>query len=223
MSVISCNEFRKNIPKRNDFIDHFPQLIDNLKSYKPILFMPHDILEETSKSPITSEFLYQPVILGILEDGRICSLVIGGILPFFDVLLTGDTSEIPISVILGQLENSDIPVAKYEIVTAKKIKYYNEDEDKFLRIHFNKLNTRKKAIAKLRPIYELFWDDETCYYRKWAREYRINLANWLVISNYKLLNKDIPGLVLYVDINDIVVYDKDKHKLVPYLLNVGKR
>lgn len=215
---ISSTDFRKNLPKRNDFIDKIPELIDNLKSYKPILFMPHDLLEETSKNPNTGEFVYQPILFGILEDGRICSIVIGGILPFFDVLLTSsekDIDEISISSILGSLENSDINVAKYEIVYAKKIKYYHENKDKFLRIYFNKLNTRKKAIGILRNKYDLYWDDETCYYRKWAREYRISLANWLVVSNYKTLDKDISGLVLYVDIKNIKLYTPEDLKSNP--------
>lgn len=100
-----------------------------------------------------------------------------------------------------------IEPTRYEIVSGKPLHGFQEHESYYVKIYFNKLQQRKDAINYVRALkYSTFHDDLSSYYRVVSRDYLLQLANWMTVSNYYVNfdNKYIKGDVIMVSINDIV-------------------
>lgn len=180
--VISYTELATIIPKRRDFIDS--KLSDkvnaDLESQK-IMFMPSGVWDD---KPLQlkqyGKSCYQFLLFGILEDGRKATVMIDGILPYFEVKIPDEISAKGISHCESfasrlfdelEMEREDyfnfmktinrqpkeaasqywkLKPKQYEIVSGKPLKYYQEHQSSYMRIYFEKTAYRKDAILYVR-------------------------------------------------------------------------
>ena len=198
-------------PTRDQFIDRDLDkiIISKITKKEPIFFMPNDVFEQTTNVEVDGahNFTYTPIIIGVLESGRKVSVVVTSVRPFFDIELVKDRSYYE-----GILRSEGIDFDYTEVVQQKPFFYYTRNTRSYLRIFFTKTNVRVKAIKYLNGVgISTYWDDNTCYYRKVAREIHLNLADWLLLKTYYIPGKtsSIKGSVLYVDVADIISYSGD--------------
>lgn len=209
-------QFLKKLPKRSDFIDpvEHEKIVQDVKHKKPILFLPNDIIDQHVK---TQEGIrYRPIMTGILRDGTKAAVVLKDQHPWFDVRVpdTADSWSFA-NAIRETLKAAECWTVSVEAVQIFPGKLFHEKPHEYLRISFNTLFQRKKALNALRydpmksnvihfqfkrhlgvggdslnrpdgPVLETANDDTSCYYRKIARENKIKLAGWNQITNYEI-------------------------------------
>jgi DNA polymerase elongation subunit (family B) len=96
----------------------------------------------------------------------------------------------------------------YEHIYARPFKYYQEHQSVFLRMYFNSLNVRTKAIVALNDYeYETTSDDKTSYYKVVCRDNLISFSSWCIISNYQVARIDsVKDEVFRVNVKDYKQY-----------------
>ncbi|GES96599.1 DNA polymerase [Rhizophagus clarus] len=161
------------IPSRNDIVAEFDNgmtviLQQSLSSKQPIYFMPTEVSDDTSE-------------------------YVNGIKPFFDVEVP---EEMPLSTfktrLVNILSNTLKGTSKFGIenISAFPLQGYHTEKKLYIRIitwnQFDRYNALKAvrevsirtASDDLTPIY---------YYRKVAREERLPLSSWALLSNYSYI------------------------------------
>ena len=114
------------------------------------------------------------------------------------------------STLLAAFHEYDRLIERTEIINRRPMFGFrcpDQETVEYMRFYFNTVHERRNVLKYAqKKEFKLASDDETCYYRKIAREYRINLTNWLNIKKYKIIQKtsiDIVDVKLEADINDI--------------------
>jgi DNA polymerase elongation subunit (family B) len=214
------NAFLSALPKRADFLDPVLHnaLIQDVRKKNPILFLPNDIIDQHVKTE--KGMRYKPILVGVLRDGTKAAVVIDDISPSFDVRVP-DTADIWsfTNSVKEHLKSNNVYYTSVENVQHFPGKLFHEKPCDYLRIFFNTLFQRKKALNALRydsensniigfqfkkhfgsggdslnrpdgPKIETVNDDTSCYYRKIARENKIKLAGWNQIQNYVVETND---------------------------------
>src|ERR1700678_3520009 len=215
--------FIESLPKRNDFIDiNNTKLINNgIKENMPVIFLPNDILEQHYRDGYVLK--YKLILFGILKDGSKAAVVLSGIRPFFDVRAPiRSNSDDFISNLRNIFKINQFYPVELEILYKYSFKYFQEKESLFIRVYFNTLHARNKALnfildydfeyydsnnQKNKVILETASNDKSCYYRKVAREYKFKLCDWNLIQNYS------------IDLNE--TYCKKKCVRYTFLVNIG--
>ena len=179
---------------RNDIVAEFDNgmtviLQQSLSGKQPIHFMPTEVSDDTSEyvNGISSYILR---ITGTLINGQKAVVKITGIKPFFDVEVP---EEMPLSTfktrLVNILSNTLKGTSKFGIenISAFPLQGYHTEKKLYIRIitwnQFDRYNALKAvrevgirtASDDLTPIY---------YYRKVAREERLPLSSWAVLTNY---------------------------------------
>jgi DNA polymerase elongation subunit (family B) len=230
----------KNIPNRNGFLDKnlYNDTQELITKNKELLFMPNAIHEMTIQEKKYDKSLYKIVLFGALQDGRKTTVVISGILPYFEVIIP-ETNECDIDEfnknntesqqtnlpkcdnsnqsdqaihLFSQLTNLKYACPeKFEIIRGKSFKGYQKNKKMFVRFYFNKLKTRKEAMKYVEERgYETTSNDRSCYYRVVCRDYQTSFSSWIKINNYKIKSYlSIRGNVFDVNIIDYKECDDD--------------
>jgi DNA polymerase elongation subunit (family B) len=197
----------ETFPRREDFIDKEldATIVRDITVNKPIFFMPNDVFEQTTNIGLGKEYnyTYTPILIGAIESGRRVSIVVTNERPFFDIEMVKNQPEYE-----SIMDQNGLQFDTTEVVYQKPFFYYTKNTRPYLRVYFKKASDRKKSINYFNSAgISTYWDDLTSYYRKVAREKHLNLADWLLLKKYKVVqSKDIKGVVLFVNIADIASY-----------------
>ena len=224
---VNINVLKEQLCSREDLLDKkdIRLIEDKAKCNEDLLFMANDLTESFPSNK------YQLIIHGIFPSGEKATVEINGILPFIDIQGDNNLSKhdniIKVRSILMKesLEYADIKVNK-----GKPFLLYNENESYFVRIYFKSIKNRKDAIQYFhKKKITSYNNDISCYYRVVARNYKLNLTSWNIISNYKLIFNSYIYKSKYhikIDIDDIKPYedeDYDKFKDIPkHLIQMDK-
>ena len=176
-------------------------LKDEIANHRDIPFMPVDI--EEAKEYINQIPHYILRLYGYLVNGQKAVIAITGIKVFFNIRVPNNAS-IPKfwSKIKGILttgkDNSgktvNMNLIRMECIKAYPIRGYHAEKKPYLRIVASNKDLRFTALdiissynSKVDPEckIETASDDTGTYYHKVAREYRIPLSGWGLISNYR--------------------------------------
>lgn len=170
------------VPSRNDFIHQ--ELIDDV-----FHFLPIDVEDANEYRNGVPE--YRLRMFGATKDGTKTTVIVDDVDVYFDILVPDDNDVD--SYTLSAIEIFDaIKVShnKHQVIKAKKFLGYSESLSTFIRVFFNNLTERRKAIAALRERdYYTASDDRSCYYRKFARDYSLPIATWMEIRPHTV-NRD---------------------------------
>lgn len=185
-----------------------------LKKYN-LIFLPNDI----SESLIFEN--YKLIMHGILQCGSKTTVIINNIYPYVDIKYDETKSDKDNIVKLKELFKNDrlskmlkgktVDFKSIKIIEGKEFLYFKENNQKFIRITFNKLYHRTCFIRVLDKLnIPSFNNDLNNYHRVVSRHYNINLCNWNLLSNYTINRNSIykSKYVLNIDINDISKFDE---------------
>jgi DNA polymerase elongation subunit (family B) len=194
--------YTKNMIKRNRDI--------------PVLF------NDVNESPVFSE--YKLIIHGITPCGSKTTVIVENIYPSVDVEYLEELSKqentkriqqlLSDSELLKKLKNKAPEVKGIKLVEGKKLIGFSENNSQFIRIFFKNLYHRKEFILNVtKKSVQTYNNDISSYYRVVARQYKLALSGWTVLSNYSV-DKDSTmyksKYVIYVNIDDMkVMNDED--------------
>lgn len=205
--------FLDSLPKRTEFIDtdENRRIVGAINGHEPVLFLPNDILESHWKTD-EGKLLYKIVLIGVLRDGSKASVVIRGIYPSFDIRVPADADSWGfINAVRGAFRETGVYCKDIDTFRQLPGKLFKEAPIEYLRISFWTLFQRKKGLVALRtgtvayPRSGRFGpgngqldvggantanDDQSCYYRKIAREMKIKLCGWNWIKGYTMITGD---------------------------------
>src|SRR6266516_3922394 len=196
-------EFLASIPSRNEIIAEYDNgmtaiLQQSLSGKQPIHFMPTEVSDDTKYINGVSTYILR--ITGSLINRQKAVVNITGIRSFFDVEVPED---MPLSIfktklvrILSNIFNS---TSKFgiETISAFPLQGYHAEKKPYIHVrtwnHYDRYNALKavRAVGMCTAS-----DDLNCqyYYRKVAREERLPLSSWAVLSNY--LYEHIQGVLI---------------------------
>ena len=234
-------DFYNALPIRSDFIDKKANetIRNKIVAKQDILFHSNDILETHYKE---DGRLHYKLIFGVLRDGSKAAVILNDIEIYFELKVPADANTYSFTEeIRNLLISNKIFIDNITTVSKKPFKLFNEKNVDYLRITFNTLNQRQKALGIIcfqHECRERPWvkntiitytnktgnisklntrdnksitaeDDSTYrgrnYYRKVARNYKINIAGWNTISKYRIVTNN--GII--------------KDKCVPYIFSTN--
>lgn len=209
-------QIKRELPKRSDFLNEklVNAISNRIEKRKPVQFMPNDLIE--NHISINGEHCYVIYLIGILPDGSKATVVLEGIDVYFDVRVPPGVNIKEFSSDLRhKLYVADCTPDKQEVVYRKPFKLYCEERQPFIRVYYKAHYRYKKAIKYMlnETSYETASNDQSCYYRKVAREYKFNTAGWNIVSKYvidKSGNLANTTYVLRVNIKNFKPYDVKK-------------
>lgn len=190
-SYSMSTEEKKNVlsklPRREHFLE--PAAVARqealLKEGAPIKFLPNDVMEVTKNNES------QLILFGIMPDGMKTALTLRGFRPFFDIRVPNRDNPLEFSqIILNTIRSEKIIVPECKIINARPFVGYKEHPIPFVRVFFNTVNDRKRALMFIKDYdfggtrLETASNDLTAHYRKLAREYRFYLCGWNEVSDY---------------------------------------
>lgn len=218
--------FRDKLPKRSEFVDKeiSNEIKRKIAGSEPIMFMPNQTVEIYTKTKLLKSEL---MLIGITRDGSKAAVILQNIKIFIDVKVPDDVEDaVDVeSVIAAQLKSEKIFVSKTKIVYLTAFaEDYNPNKVPYIRMFFNTISQRKKAIVYLgkndiempsnmgKRRLQSSENDDGSHYRKIAREYKIPLGAWNTVSNYTLLSECDNAVmekfeyVFNVDVKNFVAY-----------------
>jgi len=219
-------KFVEQLPKRTDFVTKKSlNLIDkSISNDKNLLFLPNDLLENHYNEG--KKLVYKILLMGVMPGGAKAAVVLNNIKVFFDIRVpeTADPNKFE-QTVRKEFKESDIWCSSIETIEKYPFKEFHEKPVPYLRVYFSTLHSRKNALKRVQNTFK-FWnnngrhetvncldtanDDNTCYYRKVAREYKFLLAGWDLIRKYKVATPDkytkssCYQYTFEVDVNDFI-------------------
>lgn len=214
-NVINYSQI-KNLPTRNTFLNkaEYDSVSNDISICNKLLFMPCSLHEMHLQEKKYEKAKYKIVLFGSLLDGRRATVVINGIQPYFELMLSDDieNSSEKAMEIFNELKQKDITHPEsFKIIKGRKFKGFKEKKQTFVRFYFEKLKTRREAIKEIRlKGYETTSDDISSYYRMVCRDYLTTFSSWVYISNYIIRSYNtIRGSVFNIDIKDYIKCEED--------------
>jgi len=211
---INIHSLKNELCVREDLLesDEVNLIEDKINSKNDILFLGNDLTENFPSME------YQMILYGILPCGSKTVIEITGIEPYIDIKGDNNITESEnISNIRQMLCNNDLNYTKLKINIGKEFMLYNENESYFIRIFFKSLKNRKDAIKYFGNVkITTYNNDISCYYRVVARDYKLNLTSWNILSNYRIIFNSYLYKTKYhikIDINDIKPYNDGDYLL----------
>ena len=163
-------------------------LQQSLFGKQPIHFMPTEVSDDTKYINRVSTYILR--ITGSLINGQKAVVNITGIRPFFDAEVPENYSPSSFKTILARILSITLKSTSkfgFEDIRAYPLRGYHTEKRAYIRIttwnHFDRYN----ALKAIRGVgIHTASDDLNCqyYYRKVAREERLPLSSWAVLSNY---------------------------------------
>src|SRR3954447_11500977 len=164
-------------------------LQQSLSGKQAIHFMPTEVSDDTKYVNGISTYILR--ITGSLINGQKAVVNITGIRPFFDIEVPEEMSPFKtklvkiLSNILGSTSKFGI-----ETISAFPLQGYHTERKPYIRVrtwnHYDRYNALKavRAVGMCTAS-----DDLNCqyYYRKVAREERLPLSSWALLSNYSYI------------------------------------
>jgi len=220
------SKFMESMPKRTDFIDKKSlNLIDkSIANDKNLMFLPNDLLENHYTDG--KKLVYKILLMGVMPGGAKAAVVLNNIKVFFDVRVPKSANPDKFEQTLRkELKESDIWCSSIETIYRLPFKEFSEEPVPYLRLFFSTLHSRKKALTRVQNEFQFLNndgrretldcldtanDDNSCYYRKVAREYKFLLAGWNLIRKYKVATPDkytkssCYQYTFEVDVNDFI-------------------
>jgi hypothetical protein len=166
-------------------------LQQSLSGKQPIHFMPTEVSDDTKYVNGISTYILH--ITSSLINGQKAIMNITGIKPFFDVEVPEKMSismfKSKLVKILSSILNS---VSKFGVETisafpAFPLRGYHTEKKPYIHVRTWNYYDRYNALKAIRAVgMYTASDDLNCqyYYRKVAREERLPLSSWAVLSNY---------------------------------------
>jgi DNA polymerase elongation subunit (family B) len=169
---------------------------------------------------------YELIIHGITPCGSKTTIIIEGVSPSVDVEYDKNISKedntkriqnlLTDKNLLKKLKNKAPEVKSMKMVSGKKLIGFSEEESVFIRLYFKNLYHRNEFIKNItKKGISTYNNDTSSYYRVVARQYKLALSGWNIISKYNVgsnRDKDMfkSCYVLRVDIDDILKYDENE-------------
>lgn len=169
---------------------------------------------------------YELIIHGITPCGSKTTIIIEGVFPSVDIEYDDNKSKeentkkiqslLTDASLLRKLKNKAPEVKSMKLVSGKKLIGFSENDSTFIRLYFKNLYHRNEFIKNItRKGIETYNNDTSSYYRVVARQYKLALSGWNIISKYNIgNNKDKNTFkskyILRLHIDDIIKYDEDK-------------
>lgn len=194
--------YTKNMIKRNRDI--------------PILF------NDVNESPIFAD--YKLVIYGIAPCGSKATIIVENVFPSVDIEYLEELSKqentqrvqklLSDSELIKKLKNKAPDVKGIKLVEGKKLIGFSENNSQFIRIFFKNLYHRKEFILNItKKNVQTYNNDISSYYRVVARQYKLALSGWTVLSNYSVDKGSTiykSKYVIYVNIDNTRVKTEDE-------------
>ena len=206
----------KSLPVRNAFLNKvdYDRVSNDISIGNKLLFMPCDLHEMHLQEKKYEKTKYKIVLFGSLLDGRRATVVINGIQPYFELMLSDDvedSSEKAMEIFNELQQNDTMSPDSFKIIKGRKFKGFKEKKQTFIRFYFEKLKTRKEAIKEIRiKGYETTSDDMSSYYRVVCRDYLTTFSSWAYISDYTIRSYNaIRGIVFNIDIKNYIKCEED--------------
>ena len=200
---IAWQQFLAALPIRQHFIDEPAQkaLISDLKAHKEVLFLPNGIYDMNIR--VGNQLKYMMYMIGIVRDGSKAVVELTDYEPWFDVRVPPGISPTAFIALLTDLSKSEgWFVSRYQNVLQRPGKLLHVNEVPYIRLVFQNLIGRKKALATLaKPVnyynsitkeyadilVETASDEASNYFRTVSRELELPLTKWIVLKDYELL------------------------------------
>lgn len=195
----SEEDITSNLSNRSDWLRQLvpTKLMNDIEqdiiNYKPLLFMPIDVVETTENQYNGGELqkIYKLNLYGILETGQKVQVVLDGIEVYFDVRVPiGSNPDDNAKSIKKLMLMNDANYILVEHIKRKPFKGFCKEPVDWNRIYFHSLYERNKALNALTNKFETASNDGKTrdYFRLVTRNYQIPLTDWTYISDYETHN-----------------------------------
>ena len=147
---IAWQQFLAALPIRQHFIDEPAQkaLISDLKAHKEVLFLPNGIYDMNIR--VGNQLKYMMYMIGIVRDGSKAVVELTDYEPWFDVRVPPGISPTAFIALLTDLSKSEgWFVSRYQNVLQRPGKLLHVNKVPYIRLVFQNLIGRKKALATL--------------------------------------------------------------------------
>ncbi len=230
--IISKDNYEKQIDKfikgRDFYLDkeeciHTKNLIKRNRNI-PVLF------NDVNESVMFME--YELVIHGITPCGSKTTVIIEGVYPSVDIEYIETMSKevnskrirdlLTDKALLKKLKNKAPEVKSMKMVSGKKLIGFSENETQFIRLSFKNLYHRNEFIKNItRKGIETYNNDTSSYYRVVARQFKLALSGWNVISKYKGGDSRDKHMfkskhIFRLNINDVIPWKDDEWEQFGY-------
>ncbi len=216
-------QFIAQLPERMDLVDlpKHQDIITRMRSTRPILFMPIDVMD------LQRNWKYQMLLIGIVRGGAKAIVLVEGIEPRFDVRVPpGISADGFRSLLLDWYKENVNRPSRTEVIELYPPKEFSEKAIPYIRVYNDNLHKRNGQLKWTHENAFVYYDDvhkvnasvfletanndKTCYYRLISRENKLQLAAWMMLSNYVDMRKtgedfgkaNIP-VVIRVKLSDI--------------------
>lgn len=191
------------VPTRTKYLD-----AEKIKSCRatmlaraPLEFLPVHIWEsylpEKAGQLVIDKYsvrMYKIVMAGIVKSGEKVTVVLDGVLPYFELRVQGAAAEFQARV-QAACQEQKFKLRECRVVTGATIQQYG-DRAEFLQLSFTSLGERKKALEYFDQAktatgapYELTHDDTTCYYRMVSRDTLTPWTSWCTLQDYRVTSR----------------------------------
>lgn len=230
--IISKDNYEKQIDKFIRGRDHYLNKEECIHT-KNILKRNRNIpvlFNDVNESVIFME--YELIIHGITPCGSKTTIIVEGVYPSVDIEYLEDMSKEENSSriksllmdksLLNKLKNKAPEVKSMKMVSGKKLIGFSEEETRFIRLFFKNAYHRNEFIKNItRKGIESYNNDTSSYYRVVARQYKLALSGWNIISKYKKgdykdENTYRSKHILRVNINDVLPWKDDEWEQFGY-------
>lgn len=143
--------FQNSLPKRSDFLD--PVEVEKVKSQirngERLFFHPNDLVEQHYKDD--NRLVYKLILMGVLEDGSKAGVVLDNIDVSFDFRVPDGAESWSFErEVNSMMRENEIYCTNIEHLEHKPFKLFSEKTVPYLRLHFNTLFQRRKALDLFR-------------------------------------------------------------------------
>lgn len=214
----------KDVPRRSWYLDkkkvaEVDIIIESLtqkvaiENNAPLLFLPGSFQEFHEKNQ-SGKLVYCLLIFGILPDGRKTAIILENIIPYIEVRKPNGLDKKTFTDKVKNILAEQFRGSNYKEVMAKGFDEYEPTQSLYLRITFNTIWDRKRAIKYFNET--LRWktttDDSNHYERVVCRNKNFSMTVWNEIKHYESYKKEsITTLdnVFRVSVDDLVEYQGD--------------
>jgi DNA polymerase elongation subunit (family B) len=197
--VITYEDLPK-LPFRNKFLNQESLARERalLKAGKPIEFLPIKICETwlPEKAGILAPDdkyafrMYKIAMFGILRSGEKVTVVLDGILPYFEIRIPSNIDQDKFIASIRE-QSAQFKVKKFDIINGEMTTKEYNDVANFIKLSFYSLGERTKALKHFdHGGYKTYHDDATCYYRVVNRDTGVAWTTWVTLHpKYKVVEK----------------------------------
>lgn len=199
--TIDINTFLRSFPNRHDFRDtklNYDQLIN---THKPLQFIPSSVRDHVLLDP----FGYAVVLYGAFADGQRGVVTITHIEPYFYALVPKgrDPRHCIAEINLAITDERQKPKHMEVIEGKRAFMGWQPDSQTFIKLSFNMLASRAKAIDRLNSLgWKTYHNEKNNYFRTVSRDLGLTISSWVTISNYEIEENNDLGRIFKITLDD---------------------